>query len=83
MHVTWPETAELRPRRTRSAWIGSARSAASAWFVVMALSHAAAAQPPPPPAPPAPPQRRQDYPVRPPGDPAAIARGKTLYGVNC
>jgi len=83
MHVIWPDTAEPRPRRTRSAWIGSARSAASAWFVVMALSHAAAAQPPPPPAPPAPPQRRQDYPVRPPGDPAAIARGKTLYGVNC
>jgi cytochrome c oxidase cbb3-type subunit III len=32
-------------------------------------------------APPAP--RRQDYPVRPPGDPAAIERGKALYGVNC
>jgi len=32
-------------------------------------------------APPA--QRRQDYPVRPPGDPAAIERGKALYGVNC
>ena len=31
----------------------------------------------------APPQRRQDYPVRPPGDPAAIERGKALYGVNC
>ncbi len=31
----------------------------------------------------APPQRRQDYPVRPPGDPAAIERGKGLYGVNC
>ena len=29
------------------------------------------------------PQRRQDYPVRPPGDPAAIERGKGLYGVNC
>ena len=28
-------------------------------------------------------QRRQDYPVRPPGDPAAIERGKGLYGVNC
>src|SRR5215510_11357965 len=28
-------------------------------------------------------QRRQDYPVRPPGDPAAIERGKALYGVNC
>src|SRR5215470_13685527 len=31
----------------------------------------------------APPQRRQDYPVRPAGDPAAIERGKALYGVNC
>jgi cytochrome c oxidase cbb3-type subunit 3 len=31
----------------------------------------------------APPQRRQDYPVRPPGDPAAIERGKGLYSVNC
>jgi cytochrome c oxidase cbb3-type subunit 3 len=27
--------------------------------------------------------QRQDYPVRPPGDPAAIERGKALYGVNC
>jgi cytochrome c oxidase cbb3-type subunit 3 len=32
----------------------------------------------PPPQP-----RRQDFPVRPPGDPAAIERGKALYGVNC
>ena len=31
----------------------------------------------------APPQRRQDYPQRPPGDPAAIERGKGLYSVNC
>jgi len=27
--------------------------------------------------------QRRDYPDRPPGDPAAIARGKTLYSVNC
>ncbi len=27
--------------------------------------------------------QRRDYPVRPPGDPAAIERGKALYGVNC
>jgi cytochrome c oxidase cbb3-type subunit III len=33
-------------------------------------------------APPAP-QRRQDYPDRPAGDPAAIERGKALYGANC
>src|SRR5476651_2324282 len=29
------------------------------------------------------PPRRQDFPRRPPGDPAAIERGKALYGVNC
>src|SRR5258705_5353517 len=28
-------------------------------------------------------QRRQDYPVRPPADAAAVERGKALYGVNC
>src|SRR5580765_4892002 len=27
--------------------------------------------------------QRRDYPTRPPGDPAAIERGKALYGVNC
>jgi len=27
--------------------------------------------------------QRQDYPLRPPGDPASIDRGKALYGVNC
>src|SRR5580765_1238772 len=27
--------------------------------------------------------QRRDYPARPPGDPAAIERGKALYGVNC
>ena len=27
--------------------------------------------------------QRRDFPVRPPGDPAAIDRGKALYGVNC
>jgi cytochrome c oxidase cbb3-type subunit 3 len=27
--------------------------------------------------------RRQDYPQRTPGDPAAIERGKSLFGVNC
>ena len=27
--------------------------------------------------------QRRDYPVRPPGDPAAIERGRALYGVNC
>lgn len=27
--------------------------------------------------------QRRDYPVRPPADPAAVERGKALYGVNC
>src|SRR5438552_5342017 len=27
--------------------------------------------------------QRRDYPLRPPGDPAAIERGRTLYSVNC
>jgi len=27
--------------------------------------------------------QRRDYPLRPPGDPAAIERGRALYGVNC
>ncbi len=27
--------------------------------------------------------QRRDFPVRPPGDPAAVERGKALYGVNC
>ena len=42
--------------------------------------------PTPPPAKPAAPPtrvRRQDYPERAPGDPAKIAHGKQLFGVNC
>ena len=58
----------------------SACSAIAALIVVIATTPGAAAQPP---APSAPPQRRLDYPARPPGDPAAIERGKALYGVNC
>lgn len=54
-----------------------------------------AAQPPASPAPQGPPTQgggrgrgaaitpRTAYPERPPGDPAAIERGKALYGVNC
>jgi cytochrome c oxidase cbb3-type subunit III len=53
--------------------------------LILALATALPVHAQPPPggrgAPPAP--RRQDYPVRPPGDPAAIERGKALYGVNC
>src|SRR5206468_10214198 len=72
-------------RRTRGARLFSASSAVSALFVVAAVTPAA--QPPtqgggrggrgaaitP----------RTAYPDRPPGDPAAIERGKALYGVNC
>jgi len=81
MHVTVHHVVERRARgvnkRTR---IISASSAISALIVV---TLGAAAQPPAPaPATPAP-QRRMDYPTRPPGDPAAIERGKALYGVNC
>jgi cytochrome c oxidase cbb3-type subunit III len=55
----------------------------SALIVVIWSTLGVAAQPPAPaPAAPAP-QRRLDYPVRPPGDPAAIERGRVLYGVNC
>jgi len=50
-------------------------------LIVVIGTTGVAAQPPAPPAPA--PQRRLDYPVRPPGDPAAIERGKALYGVNC
>jgi cytochrome c oxidase cbb3-type subunit III len=60
----------------------SACSAVSALIVVTWTALGAAAQPPVP-APAAPPQRRMDYPTRPPGDPAAIERGKAVYGVNC
>src|SRR5262245_21062064 len=48
-------------------------------FVLAAVGHAQRGQ--------APPRQvtspRDAYPARPAGDPAAIERGKTLYGVNC
>jgi cytochrome c oxidase cbb3-type subunit 3 len=72
--------AERRARRVRIL-----RFTASAFVVLTGL--ALHAQPPAPAAPAAPvaaaPQRRLDYPTRPPGNPAAIERGKALYGVNC
>ena len=55
-------------RKTRRASRVSACFAVSALIVV--TSYGASAQ-------------RRDYPTRPPGDPAAIERGKALYGVNC
>ncbi|PYR39660.1 MAG: hypothetical protein DMF95_35290, partial [Acidobacteria bacterium] len=76
---------QRRTRRTRRARLFSASSAVSALFVVAAVT--IEAQPPtqgggrggrgaaitP----------RTAYPERPPGDPAAIERGRALYGVNC
>ena len=63
----------------------AACSAGSVLIVVAATLTLQAQQPPPggrrgaqPPQP-----RRQDYPVRPPADAAAVERGKALYGVNC
>lgn len=55
-------------RRIRRTWMFSAGSAVSAVMALSSLSlHG----------------QRRDYPVRPPGDPAAIERGKALYSVNC
>jgi len=60
--------AQRRARRTRRADLLFACSAVSALIVVATFSVSA---------------QRRDYPIRPPGDPAAIERGKALYGVNC
>jgi cytochrome c oxidase cbb3-type subunit 3 len=69
-------------RRFRSAVRHSASCACAAFLVLIAAT--VQAQPPAGRGRGAPPlQRRQDYPQRPPGDPAAIERGKGLYSVNC
>jgi cytochrome c oxidase cbb3-type subunit 3 len=79
MHATPLDNLERRARRVRRGTVFSACSAVSAFLVLAGLTlHA---QPPAPSAPA--PQRRLDYPTRPPGDPAAIERGRALYGVNC
>ena len=59
---------QRRTRGTHRARFASACSAVSALIVVTTFGASA---------------QRRDYPVRPPGDPAAIERGKALYGVNC
>ena len=61
---------ERKAREARKCTDGLARFAAFAFLVIVATTLGASAQ-------------RRDYPVRPPGDPAAIERGKALYGVNC
>jgi cytochrome c oxidase cbb3-type subunit III len=75
--------------RDRSATI-SVRLFAAVATVAFLVSAAAAAQPPQPPAPGgrgggrgAITSPRNAYPDRPPADPAAVERGKALYGVNC
>src|ERR1700755_573840 len=59
---------QRRARRARRINLFSAGSACSALIVIATFGLSA---------------QRRDYPVRPPGDPAAIERGKALYGVNC
>src|SRR3954471_10217115 len=60
---------QRRARRDRRATLVAACSALSALIVVAAALPLGA--------------QRRDFPSRPPGDPAAIERGKALYGVNC
>src|SRR6266498_6170400 len=59
---------ERRTRRNRRARTVSACSAIFALIVVTTFSAEA---------------QRRDYPTRPPADPAAVERGRALYGVNC
>jgi cytochrome c oxidase cbb3-type subunit III len=67
--VDWlPHDVQRRTRGTRRARFFAACSAVSALIVVAALPAGA---------------QRRDYPLRPPGDPAAIERGRALYSVNC
>src|SRR5213596_3436338 len=73
-----------RPRRTRSRRLSSASSAVSALIVVVASTlHAQPAQPPGGRGRGAITSPRNAYPDRAPADPAAIERGKALYGANC
>src|SRR5436309_10748903 len=73
-----------RTRRTRRGRLFSSGSAVSALIVVVASTlHAQPSQPPGGRGRGAITSPRNAYPDRPAGDPAAIARGKALYGVNC
>ncbi len=58
-------------RKVRAVRTGRFRVAAAAVFAFLVLGGAALLA------------QRRDYPVRPPGDPASIERGKAIYGVNC
>src|SRR5262249_21321374 len=59
---------ERRAREARKKSLGLARFAGFAFLIGTSTLLAA---------------QRRDYPTRPAGDPAAIERGKALYGVNC
>src|SRR5437867_13201179 len=73
-----------RTRRTRRGRLFSSGSAVSALIVVVASTlHAQPAQPPGGRGRGALTSPRNAYPDRTPADPAAIERGKALYGVNC
>jgi mono/diheme cytochrome c family protein len=63
-----PVDDERKAREARKGYVGFARLAAFAFLLVG--SGLVTAQ-------------RRDYPNRPPADPAAVERGKALYGVNC
>jgi cytochrome c oxidase cbb3-type subunit III len=76
--------ARHRARRTGRGKLFSAGSAVSALIVVAASTlHAQSAQPPGGRGRGAITSPRNAYPDRAPADPAAIERGKALYGVNC
>ena len=68
MHLTTNDVVQRRTRGTRRARFFSAISASSALIVVALMPVEG---------------QRRDFPTRPPGDPAAIERGRAQYGVNC
>ena len=59
---------ERKAREARKGYVGFARLAAFAFLLLGSALVTA---------------QRRDYPNRPPADPAAVERGKALYGVNC
>src|SRR6266513_5889628 len=76
--------------------VTNGRAVKTLFAMTIAVSARVAAQAPPPPAPPAAPAAQGGRGAgrgraggfvpgqqRPPGDPAQIARGKTLYGISC
>jgi cytochrome c oxidase cbb3-type subunit 3 len=68
MHVPATDL-ERKAREARKGYLGLARFTAFAFLAVGSAAVLIA--------------QRRDYPTRPPADPAAVERGKALYGVNC